>query len=140
MSLVRQRRFQGKMNLRFFLESTVHAAYSLVHVETTNYFDALDGKKHDPQKASRAASQWIEEHREIVQGVKGMEAFGEEMLRFECGRNAAGSCFDRSRGRTSGTRLKRGCSHPETASRNQAVLRFSHITHPELRRAGSPIR
>ncbi|WP_321886454.1 hypothetical protein [Paraburkholderia bannensis] len=62
MSLVRQHRIQAKMTLRYFLESTVHAAYALVHVDTTNYFDTADGKKHDPQKASRAAYAWIREH------------------------------------------------------------------------------
>ena len=62
MSLIRQHRIQAKMTLRYFLESTIHAAYSLVHVDTTNYFDALEGKKHDPQKASRAAYTWINKH------------------------------------------------------------------------------
>lgn len=62
MSLVRQHRIQAKMTLRYFLESTVHAAYALVHVDTTNYFNTADGKKHDPQKASRAAYAWISEH------------------------------------------------------------------------------
>lgn len=62
MSLVRQHRIQAKMTLRYFLESTVHAAFSLVHVDTTNYFDTADGKKHDPQKASRAANTWVDEH------------------------------------------------------------------------------
>ncbi|MGT2476622.1 hypothetical protein [Paraburkholderia terrae] len=63
MALVRQHRIQAKMmTLRYFLESTVHAAYSLVHVDTTNYFDTLDGKKHDPQKASRVAYAWIDKH------------------------------------------------------------------------------
>lgn len=62
MSLVRQHRFQAKMTLRYFLESTVHAAYSLVHVETTNYFDTEDGRKHDTKKASREAYSWIETH------------------------------------------------------------------------------
>ncbi len=61
MSLVRQHRIQAKMTLRYFLESTVHAAFSLVHVDTTNYFDTAD-KKHDPQKASRAAYAWIGKH------------------------------------------------------------------------------
>ncbi|MDR8057700.1 hypothetical protein [Burkholderia cenocepacia] len=62
MSLVRQHRIQAKMVLRYFLESTVHAAYSLVHVDTTNYFDTTEGKKHDPQKASRAAYAWLGQH------------------------------------------------------------------------------
>ncbi|MBB4517237.1 hypothetical protein [Paraburkholderia fungorum] len=62
MSLVRQHRIQAKMTLRYFLESTVHAAFSLVHVDTKNYFDTADGKKYDPQKASRAANAWIDKH------------------------------------------------------------------------------
>ncbi|SPB14772.1 hypothetical protein NOV72_02004 [Caballeronia novacaledonica] len=62
MALIRQHRIQAKMTLRYFLESTIHAAYSLVHVDTKNYFDTLDGKKHDPQKASRAAYSWIDTH------------------------------------------------------------------------------
>ncbi|RAS29790.1 hypothetical protein [Paraburkholderia bryophila] len=60
-ALVRQHRIQAKMTLRYFLESTVHAAYSLVHVDTNNYFDVIGGKKHDPQKASRVAYVWLED-------------------------------------------------------------------------------
>ncbi|MFM0164839.1 hypothetical protein [Paraburkholderia sediminicola] len=62
MALVRQHRIQAKMTLRYFLESTVHAAYALVHIETTNYFDTIEGKKHDPHKASRTAYAWIDKH------------------------------------------------------------------------------
>lgn len=60
MSLVRQHRIQAKMNLRYFLESTVHAAYALVHVDTPNYFDTIDGEKYDPKKASQLAYKWID--------------------------------------------------------------------------------
>jgi len=61
MSLVRQHRIQAKMNLRYFLESTVHAAYALAHVNTTNYFDHESGSKHDSKKASGIAYKWIGE-------------------------------------------------------------------------------
>src|SRR6266702_6023019 len=61
MSLVRHHRIQAKMNLRYFLESTVHAAFALVHVDTTIYFDDLaNGKKHDAKKASITAYKWLE--------------------------------------------------------------------------------
>jgi hypothetical protein len=62
MSLVRQHRIQAKMDLRYFLESSVHAAYSLVHVETTNYFDSADGKRYDYKKATKVANLWLNEH------------------------------------------------------------------------------
>jgi hypothetical protein len=74
MSLIRQHRVQAKMTLRYFLESTVHAAFSLVHVDTTNYFDTAGGDKHDPQKASRAAYTWVganfKKHSEEIKRVK----------------------------------------------------------------------
>lgn len=76
MSLVRQHRIQAKMTLRYFLESTLHAGYALVHVDTTNYFDTMGGKKHDPQKASKIAYAWIHEnfpsHSEEIKRIKNL--------------------------------------------------------------------
>jgi len=52
LSTVRLHRIQAKMNLRYFLESTVNAAYSLAHQDRTIYFNYEGGKQPDPQKAS----------------------------------------------------------------------------------------
>src|ERR1700730_17324299 len=38
-STVRLHRIQAKMDLRYFLESTIHAAYTLAHPDSTAYFD-----------------------------------------------------------------------------------------------------
>jgi hypothetical protein len=75
MSLVRQHRIQAKMNLRYFLESTAHAAFALVHVGTSIYFDDLaNGKKHDAKKASTTAYKWLErefpEHSNEIKRIK----------------------------------------------------------------------
>jgi hypothetical protein len=59
-STVRLHRIQAKMNLRYFLESTVNAAYSLVHEDTKIYFNYEGGEQPEAQKASRLAYAWID--------------------------------------------------------------------------------
>lgn len=53
-------RVQAKMNLRYFLESTVHAGYALAHPETAVYFDLEKGMLGDAKKATGYAHRWIE--------------------------------------------------------------------------------
>ena len=73
-STVRLHRIQAKMDLRYFLESTVNAAYALVHQDTKIYFDYEGGKQPEAQKASRQAYKWIEsaykDHSTIIQQIK----------------------------------------------------------------------
>jgi hypothetical protein len=57
--LVRLHRVQAKMNLRYFLESTVHAGYALAHPETTVYFDLEKQELGDAKKATGHAHRWI---------------------------------------------------------------------------------
>jgi hypothetical protein len=56
-SSVRLHRVQAKMDLRYFLELTVHAGYALAHPQTTAYFDldrhALGDAKTATSQASR---------------------------------------------------------------------------------------
>src|ERR1700723_2737463 len=54
-STVRLHRIQAKMNLRYFLESTVNAAYALAHTDTPNYFDLQNNRIGDAQKATLKA-------------------------------------------------------------------------------------
>jgi hypothetical protein len=73
-STVRLHRIQAKMNLRYFLESTVNAAYSLAHTDTKVYFN-YDGKEQpDAKKASQHAYKWIDsaynEHSKSIQNMK----------------------------------------------------------------------
>jgi hypothetical protein len=77
MSLVRQHRIQAKMYLRYFLESTAHAAFALAHVDTNIYFGDLEnGKEHDAKKASSKAYKWLEsefpEHSDEIKRVKNL--------------------------------------------------------------------
>jgi hypothetical protein len=60
LSTVRLHRIQAKMDLRYFLESTVNAAYSLTHADTKIYFDPSKKEQPDPKKASQRAYKWIE--------------------------------------------------------------------------------
>ena len=60
-SSVRLHRVQAKMDLRYFLESTVHAAYTLAHPETTNYLDHEKQEIGDPKKAAGMAYTWIKD-------------------------------------------------------------------------------
>jgi hypothetical protein len=73
-STVRLHRIQAKMDLRYFLESTVHAAYSLVHTDTKIYFDFDAGKILDAKKASEKVYVWIEatynDHSKGIQNIK----------------------------------------------------------------------
>jgi hypothetical protein len=59
-STVRLHRIQAKMNLRYFLESTVNAAYALTHTDTKVYFNFDDEEQPDAKKASHRAYNWIE--------------------------------------------------------------------------------
>lgn len=74
LSTVRLHRIQAKMDLRYFLESTVNAAYALVHQDSTIYFDYTGAKQPEAQKASRQAYKWIEgaygDHSKAIQRIK----------------------------------------------------------------------
>ena len=59
-SSVRQHRVQAKMDLRYFLESLVNAAFTLAHTGTRNYFDHENKKINTPHKATGLAYKWIE--------------------------------------------------------------------------------
>lgn len=61
-STVRLHRIQAKMILRYFLESTVHAAYTLAHIDSPNYFDYENFQIRDFQKAAKIAYKWIADH------------------------------------------------------------------------------
>jgi hypothetical protein len=75
LSTLRLHRIQAKMDLRYFLESTVNAAYALVHQNTNIYFDYEGGKQPEAQKASRLAYTWIDgaykDHSKMIQQIKG---------------------------------------------------------------------
>jgi hypothetical protein len=58
-STVRLHRIQAKMDLRYFLESTVHAAFTLAHTDTKNYFDFDSRQINDSKNASSKAYKWI---------------------------------------------------------------------------------
>jgi hypothetical protein len=74
LSTVRLHRIQAKMDLRYFLESTVNAGYALVHQNTAIYFDYAGGKQPEAQKASRQAYRWIDsayiDHSKAIQQIK----------------------------------------------------------------------
>jgi hypothetical protein len=59
LSTVRHHRTQAKLNLRYFLESTVHAAYALAHPDRKEYFDIdqLTFVKRDT--AANRAHNWL---------------------------------------------------------------------------------
>jgi hypothetical protein len=59
-STVRLHRVQAKMDLRYFLESTANAAFSLAHTNTQNYFDLQNNRIGDAQKATSKAYKWLE--------------------------------------------------------------------------------
>jgi hypothetical protein len=59
-SAVRLHRIQAKMDLRYFLESTANAAFSLAHTDTQNYFDLQNNQIGDAQKATLKAYKWLE--------------------------------------------------------------------------------
>lgn len=59
-STVRLHRIQAKMDLRYFLESTANAAFSLAHTDTRNYFDLQNSRIGDAQKATLNAYRWLE--------------------------------------------------------------------------------
>jgi hypothetical protein len=59
-STVRLHRIQAKLDLRYFLESTVNAAFALAHVDTKNYFNFGAGQQPDAQEATAKAYKWID--------------------------------------------------------------------------------
>ncbi|MET4312695.1 hypothetical protein [Bradyrhizobium sp. RT4b] len=59
-STVRLHRVQAKMDLRYFLESTANAAFSLAHTDTQNYFDLQNNRIGDAQRATLKAYKWLE--------------------------------------------------------------------------------
>lgn len=61
LSTVRLHRVQAKLDLRYFIESTANAAFSLAHPDTSNYFDVEKELLFDAKKASRAAYRWLHE-------------------------------------------------------------------------------
>jgi hypothetical protein len=74
LATVRLHRIQAKMDLRYFLESSVHAGYSLVHTDTTIYFDYAAMSQLDAKKASLKAYRWIEaafpDHSKTIRDIK----------------------------------------------------------------------
>lgn len=74
LATVRLHRIQAKMDLRYFLESCVHAGYSLVHTDTTIYFDYAAMRQLDAKKASLKAYRWIEaafpDHSKTIRDIK----------------------------------------------------------------------
>jgi hypothetical protein len=73
-SSVRLHRVQAKIDLRYFLESTVHAAYTLADPETTNYVDHEKQEIGDARKATGVAHAWIEgafpDHSAFIKDLK----------------------------------------------------------------------
>jgi hypothetical protein len=63
------------MDLRYFLESTVHAGYALAHSQTTAYFDLNRQALGDAKKATGQAHRWIEQdfpsHSAFIKDLKG---------------------------------------------------------------------
>lgn len=73
-STVRLHRVQAKMDLRYCLESTVNAAFTLAHTDTQNYFDYAGNKINNAQKATAHAYKWIENvypgHSKFIKDMK----------------------------------------------------------------------
>lgn len=61
LSTVRRHHTQAKLNLRYFLESTVQAAYALAHPDIKEYYeiDQLTFVKHDT--VTKRANNWLSE-------------------------------------------------------------------------------
>lgn len=74
LSSVRLHRIQAKMDLRYFLESTVHAAFTLAYTDTKNYFDHENQQAIDSKIASSKAYKWIAEtypgHSKFIKDLK----------------------------------------------------------------------
>jgi hypothetical protein len=73
-STVRLHRVQAKMDLRYFLESAVNAAFTLAHTDTQNYLDYAGNKINNAQKATSLAYKWIEKayagHSKFIKDLK----------------------------------------------------------------------
>ncbi|KWD85130.1 hypothetical protein WL71_03465 [Burkholderia ubonensis] len=71
-SVIRQHRVQGMMNLRYFLETTSHAAYGLAHKDPAAYLK--DGEIDDPKVISGKAYKWLErEYPTVSKEIKRMK-------------------------------------------------------------------
>jgi hypothetical protein len=67
-------RIQAKMDMRFFLESTVHAAYSLANTDTDIYLDHENKRVRNPQDANPVVYSWINDaFPESSKAIKGMK-------------------------------------------------------------------
>ncbi|MCG4261189.1 hypothetical protein K6W36_11490 [Acetobacter senegalensis] len=73
-STVRMHRIQAKIDLRYFLESTANAAFSLAHSDTENYFDFQNEQIGNAQSATKKAYGWLEttykEHSDFIKELK----------------------------------------------------------------------
>lgn len=71
-SIVRQHRVQAMTNLRYFLETTSHAAYGLAHKDGSAY--VKNGGLDDPKTISIKTYRWLErEHPEVSSEIKRMK-------------------------------------------------------------------
>jgi hypothetical protein len=61
LSTVRRHRTQAKLNLRYYLESTVQAAYSLAHQDVKLYFDVDQLTFVDRDTVAKRANKWLSE-------------------------------------------------------------------------------
>ena len=59
LSTVRRHRIQAKLNLRYFLESTVHAAYALAHPDRTEYLDIEQSTFVKDEIVKKRANSWL---------------------------------------------------------------------------------
>ena len=74
LSTIRMHRIQAKMDMRFFLESTVHAAYSLANTDTDIYLDHENKRVRNPQDANPVVYSWINDaFPESSKAIKGMK-------------------------------------------------------------------
>ncbi|MBU9212028.1 hypothetical protein, partial [Burkholderia multivorans] len=71
-SVIRRHRMQGMMNLRYFLETTSHAAYGLAHKDPASYLKK--GEIDAPKVISGKAYKWLElEHPAVSKEIKRMK-------------------------------------------------------------------
>ncbi len=59
LSTVRRHRTQAKLNLRYYLESTVQAAYALAHQDVKLYFDVDQLTFVDRDTVAKRANKWL---------------------------------------------------------------------------------
>lgn len=58
-STIRMHRIQAKLNLRYFLESTVHAAFSLANPDSNLYFDYANKRLRSAKNVTGKANKWL---------------------------------------------------------------------------------